>query len=63
MFKHTHIGAWRGETEIWGMNPAWARLTIFTTDAIPSFYFVKEQKLHCFAMLTHKSIICAISCV
>ena len=22
----------------------------------PKFYFVKEQKLHCFAMLTHKSI-------
>lgn len=43
MFKHTHIGAWRGETEIWGMNPAWARLTIFTTDAIPSFILLRNK--------------------
>ena len=43
MFKHTHIGAWRGATEIWGMNPAWARLTISTTDAIPSFILLRNK--------------------
>lgn len=62
MFKHTYWGLERRNRNL-GNESSMGQTYNFYYRCYPKFYFVKEQKLHCFAMLTHKSIICAISCV